>query len=220
MINIDLLIESLPLLLQGLGVSLQIALLSSCIGIIGGFTLALLQISEIFGIPTITHILTGIVRGTPMLIQIWFFYYALPYWSIDLDAFWVAIIAIGINSSAYISQVIRAGIQAVPKGQYEAAQVIGLNSFDTFRYIILPQTLGLILPSLGNEFVTLVKDSALASIIGVAELSKAGRIIVSRTYDSITIFAGVAVLYLIITTSISYGISLMERKVRKSAQHR
>jgi His/Glu/Gln/Arg/opine family amino acid ABC transporter permease subunit len=220
MLNTDLLLESLPFLLQGLGVSLQIAFLSSCIGIIGGFFLALLQISEIFGLPTIIQIVTGIVRGTPMLIQILFCYYALPYWSIDLDAFWIAIIAIGINSSAYISQVIRAGIQSVPKGQYEAAQVIGLNSFDTFRYIIIPQTLGLILPSLGNEFVTLVKDSALASIIGVAELSKAGKMIISRTYDSITIFAEVALLYLIITTSISYGISIMERRIRKNAQHR
>lgn len=220
MINTNLLLESLPSLVQGLGVSLQIAFLSSCIGIVMGFFLALLQISEIFGIPTVIQIVTGIIRGTPMLIQIFFCYYALPYWSIDIDAFWIAIIAIGVNSSAYISQVIRAGIQSVPKGQYEAAQVIGLNSVDTLRYIILPQTLGLILPSLGNEFVTLVKDSALASIIGVAELSKAGKIIISRTYDSITIFAEVAILYLIITTSISYGISIMERKVRKNAQYR
>lgn len=220
MINTNLILESLPLLLQGLNVSLQIAFLSSCIGIIGGFSLAILQISKIFGIPLIIQIITGIIRGTPMLIQILFCYYALPYWSIDLDAFWIAIIAIGINSSAYISQVVRAGIQSVPKGQYEAAQVIGLNSFETFYYIILPQTLGLILPSLGNEFVTLVKDSALASIIGVFELSKAGKIIISRTYDSITIFAEVAVLYLIITTSISYGISIMERKMRKHAQNR
>lgn len=220
MINTDLILESLPFLLQGLGVSLHIAFLSSCIGIFGGFCLALLQISKIFAIPLIIQIITGIIRGTPMLIQILFFYYALPYWFIDLDAFWIAIIAIGINSSAYISQIIRAGIQSVPKGQYEAAQVIGLNSFETFYYIILPQTLGLILPSLGNEFVTLVKDSALASIIGVFELSKAGKIIISRTYDSITIFAEVAVLYLIITTSISYGISIMERKMQKHAQHR
>ncbi len=220
MINTNLIVESLPFLLQGLSISLQIAFLSSLIGIIGGLCLALLQTSKIFGISTVIQIASGIIRGTPMLIQILFCYYAIPYWSIDLDAFWIAIIAIGINSSAYISQIIRAGIQSVPKGQYEAAQVIGLNSFDTFYYIIFPQTLGLILPSLGNEFVTLVKDSALASIIGVFELSKAGKIIISRTYDSITIFAEVAVLYLIITTSISYGISIMERKMRKHAQYR
>jgi His/Glu/Gln/Arg/opine family amino acid ABC transporter permease subunit len=219
MININLLLQGLPDLVQGLMVSLQIAGLSCFLGITLGVCFAILQFNNSRIVRWSVGFLVGIIRGTPMLIQILFFYYALPYWGLHIDAFWIAVVAIGFNSSAYISQILRSGIQSIPKGQLEAAQVLGLKPFDTIRFIILPQTLALIVPSLGNEFVTLVKDSSLASIIGVAELSKEGRIIISRTYDAITIFAGIALLYLIVTTTVSWLMLILERRMRKHAQH-
>jgi His/Glu/Gln/Arg/opine family amino acid ABC transporter permease subunit len=219
MINFTLLVESLPLLARGLVVSLQIAGLSCMWGIVFGVSFAIFQLSDVRWLRISVGFIVGIIRGTPMLLQLLFAYYLLPHLGVEIDAFWTAIIAIGFNSSAYISQILRSGVQSIPKGQLEAAQVLGLDQYDTVRFIILPQTLAFIVPSLGNEFVTLVKDSALASIIGVAELSKEGRIIISRTYDSITIFIGMALLYLVVTTTVSYGMLLLERRMRRHAQH-
>lgn len=213
MIHIDLIISSLPVLLKGLGVSLQIAFLSSCIGISLGTILALIQTSTIRPLTWLVIIFVNIIRGTPMLIQIFFAMYLLPQIGITLAPFWVAIIAIGLNSSAYISQIIRSGIGAINKGQLEAAQVLGLSKIQTIRYIILPQALALVLPGLGNEFITLIKDSSLASLIGVSELTKEGRLIMSRTLDAITIYAVIAVLYLAVTITISCILFKLEERI-------
>jgi polar amino acid transport system permease protein len=154
-----------------------------------------------------------IIRGTPMLIQILCAFYVLPQLGLKLDALTTAIIAIGLNSAAYISQIIKTGISSVAIGQLEAATVLGLSKQDTIRFIILPQALRITLPALGNEFVTLVKDSALASVIGVAELSKQGRFIISKTYDGITVFFAIAILYLIITSTISLIVAQLEKRM-------
>src|SRR5581483_870387 len=115
-----------------------------------------------------------------------------PQLGLKLDTLSTSIIAIGLNSAAYISQIVKAGISSVGMGQREAAAALGLSKHDTIRFIILPQALRIALPALGNEFVTLVKDSSLASVIGVAELSKQGRFIISKTYDGITVFFALA----------------------------
>jgi polar amino acid transport system permease protein len=134
---------------------------------------------------------------------------------VQLDAFWTAVIAIGCNSSAYLSQIFRSGIQSINRGQFEAAYVLGFSKIQTLRYIILVQALTIIFPALGNEFITLVKDSSLASIIGVSELSKEGRLIISRTYDAISIFTMIAILYLVVTLSMSLLIYQFEYRMRR-----
>lgn len=217
MINSSLLLESLPQLLHGLWISLQIALFSSTIGILFGIFFGFVLAYKIPFLKLLVTVYVNIIRGTPMLIQILFAFYFLPQLGFSIDAFWTAVIAIGLNSSAYISQIMRSGIQAIPQGQLEAAQVLGLSKIDTIRFIILPQALAIVLPSLGNEFVTLVKDSSLASIIGVTELAKEGRIIISQKFDAITIFVAMALLYLSVTLTISGAMHLFEKRMRKHA---
>ena len=219
MIDFDLIIESLPLLLRGATVSLQIAAMGCLIGFSLGTILGLLQThkSWLIRMPVIFY--TTIVRGTPMLIQIYFIFFLLPELGIKISAFWSAIIAIGLNSGAYISNIIRSGIASVGKGQIEAAKVLGLKPMQITRYIILPQAIRVVLPALGNEFITLVKDSSLASLIGVAELSREGSLIKSRTYDALSVYFAVAIIYLIVTTLLSVGISYLENRMNRHVSH-
>lgn len=215
MVDIELMQQSLPMLLHGLWISFTIASLSCAIGFPIGTLLALLQTSKFPFISHLIFVLINIIRGTPMLIQILCAFYILPQLGVNIDAFWTAVIAIGINSSAYISQIMRAGIQSINTGQLEAAQVLGLSKFQTLYHIVLPQTLAVVLPALGSELVTLIKDSSLASVIGVAEITKEGRLIISKTYDAITIFVLIAVLYLLITSTISFLVFVLEKRMRR-----
>ena len=212
-IDFNLIYESLPLLLQGLIVTLKIASFGCLIGLTLGTVLAFMHTSKNALLRLLVTCYVVIIRGTPMLIQILCAFYVLPQLGINLNTLTTAIIAIGLNSAAYISQIIKAGIASVATGQLEAAQTLGLSKKDIIRFIILPQALRIALPALGNEFVTLVKDSALASTIGVAELSKQGRFIISKTYDGITVFFALAVLYLIITSTISLIVAQLEKRM-------
>lgn len=219
MINFQLIKDSLPLLLSGALVSIEIALIAGLIGIALGTTLALLQTSRQSVLRWIVTIYVTLVRGTPMLIQITFAYFGLPQLGINLPAFWVAVAAIGLNSAAYVSQIIKAGIRSIGKGQIEAGRVLGLNTMQITRYIILPQAFRVMIPALGNEFITLIKDSSLASTIGVVELTKQGTFIRGRTFDAITTFAGVALIYLLITTTLSLLINWFEQRMNRHAKH-
>ena len=217
-IDINLIVEYLPVLLQGLMVTLQIAAISCCIGLMLGTLLALLETSHNAFLRFLVKTYVIIVRGTPMLIQIFCAYFLLPQIGIYIPAFWTAIIAIGLNSAAYISQIIRSGISSIGIGQIEAAKVLGFSTADTIYYIILPQALRTTLPSLGNEFVTLIKDSSLASLIGVAELTKQGNFVKSKTFDAITVYFAIAILYLIVTSTISFLVTRLEKRINIHAQ--
>jgi His/Glu/Gln/Arg/opine family amino acid ABC transporter permease subunit len=215
-IDFNLIVEYLPVLLRGLIVTIEIAAAGCCIGLILGTLFALMQTSKnsLFRLFVTSYVV--IIRGTPMLIQIVFASILLPY--IGITALWTAIIAIGLNSAAYISQIIRSGISSVGIGQVEAAKVLGFSTPDTIRYIVLPQALRTTLPALGNEFVTLIKDSALASIIGVSELTKQASFVKSRTLDAITVYFAVAILYLILTSTISFFVARLEKRMNIHAQ--
>lgn len=219
MIDTALILLELPNLLRGALVSLEIAAYSCAIGLTLGTILGLAQEYAHPIIRWLINIYVTIIRGTPMLIQIFIAYYILPQLGIYIPEFWAATLAIGLNSSAYISNIVRSGIASVGKGQIEAAQVLGFSSLQTIHLIILPQALRVVLPSLGNEFITLIKDSALASTIGVMELSKEGSIIRSKSFDSVTVFFIVAIIYLIMTTTLSIGIHYLERRMNKHVGH-
>lgn len=203
----------LPKLIYACRLTLLIAFFSTIIGLVGGTCLALVQRTSFklfsWGITS----LIMVIQGTPMIVQIVFFYYGLK---LPFSPLVVAIIAIGINSSAYISQVILSGINAVPKGQIEAAMTLGVSQFQTTRYIILPQAVRTVLPALGNEFATLIKDSSLAYIVGVNELFKQSRTIMSSTYDVVTVYIATALLYFIMTSLISLCIKYWEKKWSKT----
>jgi polar amino acid transport system permease protein len=217
-IDFNLIIEYLPLLLKGLLVTLQIAAFGCCIGLVLGTILALLQTSSIAFLRILVTCYVVIIRGTPMLIQIFSAYFLLPQIGIHIPALWTAIIAIGLNSAAYISQIIRLGILSIGVGQMEAAKALGFSTTDTIRYIVLPQALRTTLPALGNEFVTLIKDSALASLIGVSELTKQANFVKSKTFDAITVYFAVAALYLLITSTVSFFVAQLEKRMNNYAQ--
>ncbi len=218
MIDLQLLIYSLPILLRGSLITIQIGLISALIGLSLGTILGFGQTKGNRFIRFIIGIYVTLFRGTPMLIQIVFAYFILPQFGIRVHAFWAATYAIGLNSAAYISQIIRSGITSVSIGQIEAAQVLGLSSLQINRFIILPQAFRVVLPALGNEFIILIKDSSLASIIGVMELSKAGGFIIGRTHDALTIFFGMASIYLLITTTLSVALAQLEKRMKSHAQ--
>lgn len=218
-IDFDLIIQYLPNLLSGALVTLQIASIGCAMGIIIGTLLGIIHAGSNKILRGFVTIYVTLFRGTPMLIQIAFAVLVLPQLGITISDFWAATLAIGFNSSAYISQIIRSGIAFVGRGQIEAAKVLGMSSMQTTRYIVLPQAIRVVLPALGNELITLVKESSLASTVGVMELSKQANYIKNRTFDALTIYFAVAVFYLIITSFLSFCVHLIEKKMRSHAEN-
>jgi His/Glu/Gln/Arg/opine family amino acid ABC transporter permease subunit len=214
-IDFSLIAQYWPNFVRGTLVTLQIAAIGCIIGISLGTLLGLLQAQSNKYIRTLIAIYATLLRGTPMLIQIAFIVFVLPQIGIHISDFWGATLAIGLNSSAYVSQIIRSGINSINKGQFEAAQVLGLNTLQTIKYIVLPQAFRVVLPSLGNEFITLVKDSSLASTVGVMELTREASYMKSRTYDALTAYFAVAVIYLCITSLLSLLVAYLEQRVNR-----
>ncbi|KKP26524.1 MAG: Ectoine/hydroxyectoine ABC transporter, permease protein EhuC [candidate division TM6 bacterium GW2011_GWE2_31_21] len=211
--------ESFFYLLRGALVSIRIAGIACLIGLIGGTVLALVQTGSNKFLRVLVTLYITLIRGTPMLVQIMIVFFILPQLGINFSAFWSAVLAIGMNSSAYLSQIIKAGILSIGKGQWEAAQVLGFNKAQTMKFIILPQALRVIIPALGNEFITLLKDSSLASTIGVVELVKEGSLIISKTYKVIPVYCLVTIIYLIMTTILSVALVRFEKRIKRHAHN-
>ncbi len=212
MINIANFYDALPTLLHGASISLKIALSGLVIGAIGGTLLALVSLygNKLFKIMASLYV--NIFRGTPMFVQMITLFYVLPTLGIMFSAYTTAIIAIGLNSIAYMSQVIKAGIQAVDRGQIQAAYTLGFSKAQVMRFIILPQAIRIVFPALTNECITLIKDSSLASVIGVAELTHEGSLMMSRTYDALTAYAGIAIIYLCMTSILTLFLYFLEKR--------
>lgn len=215
MFDMTIIKEYWPALISGTLKTIQIAIISCSIGITGGTVLGIIQSYGPRFIRWPLGFCIGIIKGTPMLVQITFAFYLLPQIGLHMSAFWTAIVAIGINSSAYLSSIIGAGINAIPIGQIESAYVLGFSRWQTMRYIVLPQVFIMLFPALGNEFITLVKDSSLASIIGVMELAKEASIMRSRTYDVITTYAIIACIYIVLTGSITAILACIKRRMNR-----
>lgn len=212
MIDLNLLTKVFPKLLEGAFWSFMIASLSSVIGISLGFFLGALQCFGKTAANYFVSVYVAFFRGVPMLVQIMLVFYVLPEFGIDIPPFWAASLAIGLNSSAYVSQIVVSGIKAISVGQIESAQTLGISKKNIFLYILLPQVKITMLPALANECVTLVKDSSLASVIGVMELSKQASIVKSQTYDAVTVLFAVSIFYFVMTWSVARFIALFERR--------
>ncbi|MBV8660845.1 MAG: amino acid ABC transporter permease [Candidatus Dependentiae bacterium] len=219
MINFDLLLKYYPLLVSGVITSLQIAFISCGIGTIVGTGLGIILAGDKKVPKLFAQMYVSIIRGTPMLIQILGTYYILRSIGIPIPALWSAIISIGLNSAAYLSQTILSGIKSVGKGQIEAAKTLGFTPAQTIRYIVFPQAIRTVLPNLESETVTLIKDSSLASIIGVYELTKQGEIITSQTYDVVSVYFAIGLTYLLLTTTVTILMSLLNKKINYHAKH-
>lgn len=160
----------------------------------------------------ISKMYVEIIRGTPVILQLMIIYYVI-FKSVNINIILVGIIAFGINSGAYVSEIIRSGIKSIDKGQMEAGLSLGLKYKQVMKLIVLPEAFKNILPSLGNEFITLLKETSVGAYIGIIELTKSGDIIASRTYDYFFPLIIVALVYLILTLSLSKLVNVMERRL-------
>jgi His/Glu/Gln/Arg/opine family amino acid ABC transporter permease subunit len=201
--------------LRGLGVSLQLTVYAAAIGILIGLFLALAKLGKISWLQKLSTLYVDIIRGTPMVVQLVLIYYAILGTS-SLPKIMVASIAFGLNSGAYVSELIRAGIMAVDKGQMEAARSLGFSYGKSMRYIVIPQAVKNILPALGNEFIVLLKETAIAGYIALDDLTRAGNIVRGRTFDAYTPFILVALIYLYITTILTGLLNKLEKRMRAS----
>lgn len=205
-------------ILEGIKNTILIAFFAVILGIVLGFLVALVnnyhkETKKLKILNFIGKLYVTVIRGTPSLLQLMIIYYII-FKSASIDIVLIGIISFGINSGAYVAEVIRAGIESVDVGQKEAAYSLGLKYFSTMRYVIIPQAIKNILPALGNEFITLLKETSVASYIGIVELTKAGDIIASRTYNYFFPLIIVAIIYLILTLGLSFLLKKFERKLK------
>ena len=213
--DMNLVVNSFPLLLIGAGVTIQITVLSTAIGFVIGLVVGVARISHLRPLRLLAEVYVEFFRGTSLLVQIFLFYFALPVITGQrIDPFIAAISACGINSGAYVAEIFRAGIQSVDEGQMEAGRSLGMTWLQTMRYIIVPQAFKRVIPPLGNEFIAMLKDSSLVSVIGFEELTRRGQLIIAKTYGSFEIWMSVAVIYLVMTLTISRFVAYLERRCR------
>ena len=215
--DLSLVTDSLPLLLQGALVTLEITALAVGLGLVFGLVAALAQLSTLAPLRLIAKVYVDFIRGTPLLVQIFIIYFALPVViGHRIDPFFAAVAACSINSGAYVAEIFRAGIQSLDIGQMRAGLSLGMNWTMTMRYIILPQAFKRIIPPLGNEFIAMLKDSSLVSVIGFEELTRSGQLIIAETYGSLDIWSAVAIINLVMTLTITRIVSVLEKKFRAS----
>ncbi|SMC40446.1 amino acid ABC transporter permease [Sporomusa malonica] len=218
--DFDLIIRSFPLLLMGAGVTVQISALSVSFGLLIGMFVGMARLSVIWPVKMLAAVYVDVIRGTPLLVQIFLIYFALPLVvGQRIDPFIAAITACSVNSGAYVAEIFRAGIQSIDKGQMEAGRSLGMTWAQTMRYIILPQAFKRIIPPLGNEFIAMLKDSSLVSVIGFEELTRRGQLIIARTYGSFEIWLTVAFIYLMMTFTISRVVDYLERRYKTDDKH-
>ncbi|HZJ83337.1 MAG TPA: amino acid ABC transporter permease [Clostridia bacterium] len=201
--------------INGLGVSLQVTLYSAIAGTIIGVFLALAKLGKVKWLERIATLYVDIIRGTPVVVQLVLIYYAIL-GSSNLPKIVVASIAFGINSGAYVCELVRAGIMAVDKGQMEAARSLGFSYGRAMMYIVIPQAIKNILPALANEAIVLLKETAIVGYIALDDLTRAGNIVRGRTFDAYTPFILVAIIYLYITTIMTWILNRLERRLRAS----
>lgn len=213
------------LYLQGLGITLEITIIALVFGVLLGLVVAVVRTAHdqqrlgrrnpLLGFfNALCGIYTTVIRGTPMMVQLLIWSFVI--FSSSRNKIMVGIIGLGINSGAYVAEIIRGGLMSVDVGQSEAGRSLGLNYFDTMRFIVIPQAFKNILPSLGNEFITLFKDTSLVSSIGAAELTYYASRIGGRTFDYMPPLIGIAVMYLAIVIIFTWLQGRLERRLRQS----
>ena len=205
--------------LTGLGNTIIMAFFACLIGVILGLILSLVidyneKTGKLYLLSTFARMYIEIIRGTPALLQLMILYYII-FKSVNINIVVVGIISFGLNSGAYVSQIIRSGLISIPKWQEEASTMLGFNYFQTMKYVIMPQALRNVLPALGNEFITLLKETSVAGYIGILELTKASDIVASSTYDYFFPLLIVAIIYLILTLGLTKLLNFFERRLSK-----
>jgi polar amino acid transport system permease protein len=205
----------LPILLKGLVVTVQATVVGFGIAAVLGLVLAALKGSPLRLISWPARIITEFIRDTPLLAQLFFLYYVLPEYGIVLPAFLTGALALGLQYSAYTSEVYRAGIESIARGQTDAARALDLSALRTFRVIILPQAIPRIIPALGNYLVSIMKDVPVLSVVSVLEMLNVAKIIGDRTFNYLIPLSMVGGLYLIMTLFASAGVRYLDTRLPK-----
>ncbi|EFY06976.1 amino acid ABC transporter permease [Succinatimonas hippei] len=213
--DISLIIDSLPLLGIGALVTIEITAVAVALGTLIGLFVGIAELSRYWYFRIPSKIYVDFIRGTPLLVQIFIIYFALPIiLGVRVEPFVAAVAACSINSGAYVAEIFRAGIQSIDKGQMEAGRSLGMSWGQTMIHIVIPQAFRRIIPQLGNEFIAMLKDSSLVSVIGFEELTRKGQLIIASTYGSLEIWTAVAIIYLIMTLSITRFVAFLEKRFK------
>ncbi|MGD2082395.1 MAG: amino acid ABC transporter permease [Chromatiales bacterium] len=206
-------VDALPFLLQGIRYTLLISFGGLAVGFVVGVAFGLLSLSPLRTLRWPATLYVEVFRGTPVLVQVLFIFYGLPeVIGGPIDAITAAVAAIALNSGAYISEIVRGGVESIDRGQTEAGLSLGLSRTQTFVHVVWPQALRRMIPPLGNQAIVSIKDTSLFSVIGVGELVRQGQVYIATTFTAFEVYSMVALLYLGITLSLSAALRYLERR--------
>lgn len=208
----DVAAEAVGPLLQGAVITVLLTVVVIIASLILGMPVALARISRFRALRLVTGAYIDLIRSTPLLLQLIYIYFALPFLGIRLDPYMAGFIGLTLHYTAYISEVYRAGIEAIPKGQEQAGAALGMSRFQIARTIVLPQAVRIVIPALGNYLVSLFKDTSLVSVLSVQELLFAGQLVAARTYDYFTVYSMVFLFYLALGLPALWFVRFLERK--------
>jgi polar amino acid transport system permease protein len=213
----NVIVRSFPLLLAGAGLTIRLTCIAVGMGILIGTFVGIGRVSKNKFIFTLSSIYVNFIRGTPLLVQLYLFYFGLPaLLGFPIPPFPAAILSMSINSGAYVAEIVRAGIQSIDQGQMEAARSLGMTYHQAMKYVIIPQTFKRIIPPLGNEFIAMLKDSSIVSVIALEELVRKGYLVMGRTFRSFEVWTAVAFLFLFMTFPIAQLVNFAERRLKQN----
>ncbi|THF62544.1 cystine ABC transporter permease [Pseudothauera rhizosphaerae] len=218
MISLQLIQDSVPFLLKGAGWTVVLSLGGMAFGLLLGFSLALMRLYGYQPLRWLSRIYVSFFRGTPLLVQLFMIYYGLPQLGLQLEPLPAALIGFSLNMGAYTSEILRAAIASIDRGQWEAAASIGMSRAQTLYRAILPQAARTALPPLGNSFISLVKDTALAATIQVPELFRQAQLITARTFEIFTMYLAAALIYWLMASVLAHFQARLEARVNRFEQ--
>lgn len=201
----------MPVLLQGTVLTIKFAVMSMVFGLAIGVIVAIMGIGKIRVLRGIARAYVSVMRGTPLLVQIFVIYYGLPSIGIALDPTPAGVLTLSLNVGAYLSESMRGALEGMPRGQWLAAYSLGLSYWQTLRYVIAPQALRIAVPSLGNSLISLIKDTSLVSVITVTELLRSAQEVIASTYQPLPLYLACAAIYWVLST----GLSALQRRIEK-----
>lgn len=213
--SLQLAIDSAPFLLKGAYYTVILSIGGMFFGLLLGFGLALMRLSRLWPVDWLARVYVSFFRGTPLLVQLFLIYYGLPQLGVELDPLPAALIGFSLNMAAYACEILRAAIGSIDKGQWEAAASIGMTRGQAMRRAILPQAARTALPPLGNSFISLVKDTALAATIQVPELFRQAQLITARTFEIFTMYLAAALIYWVLASILAHFQHRLEARVNR-----
>lgn len=218
--SLQLILDSLPFLLKGAVWTVLLSLGGMFFGLVLGFFLALMRLSQNMIVRAVARVYVSFFRGTPLLVQLFMIYYGLPELGIQLDPLPAALVGFSLNMAAYICEILRAAIASIDRGQWEAAASIGMTRAQTLRRTILPQAARTALPPLGNSFISLVKDTSLAATIQVPEMFRQAQLITARTFEIFSMYLTAALIYWVLASTLAALQNMLENRVNRHDQER